>query len=192
MLAQAKLPRPPHLVKVGLLAAVHIGVIQTARDTHTVPSVIDQIREPARRHEITITGDIRLGVHPSHGRLHERVQLRLRVVVREPVFRDPDRHPVRYIPGRADVRLEVSCAGVYIAVPVQVHEVKRAAVAGGNELLEPGQAIGCSAVRHGWQTELGFASERLHVLLPGLDGGCDGHAGRTRAFVAEIWLVEGH
>jgi hypothetical protein len=100
---------------------------------------------------------------------------------------DPKRSVAARCVGSIDVGHEG--IGVTTVVPVDADEIDLAVGACTEEVLEPGQAHGATAVGNGWGSELGLSGEGgVHVGL--VCGGCcfRGEVGLS----VEIGLVEGH
>ena len=126
---------------------------------------IDQ--DARRSHKVSVTGDIRLLVHPRHDLAQEGLQLGLRVgvFVVECKLCDPDRTTLGDRPGLVDKVLEVGGAGVLVRVPVDVDEVDGAAGAVAHEPFEVGETGGGTGVGDGGCSQLCPTGEGLHVLL---------------------------
>lgn len=123
--------------KIRLLGLVGISVVDIA---NVADGLARAVHEHARRiHKVRIARNVRLLIHPAHNLLQERPELhiRIRLVRSESEFRDPDRTTSGDCARRIDVILEIARAGIDVAVPMHIYEIKSAAVAGLHELSEP-------------------------------------------------------
>jgi hypothetical protein len=149
------------------------GRLLTARDELALAS-----------HEVSVTANGVVAVHPGHDGLEERRDLIVRAGGGE--LADEDLLARGGVGSVADVLLEV--LGVLGAVvPVNVDAVNGAIRARLEEGREPAKTHGTATVGDGGSAELGLASERLHVLL--VSGG--GLGGAQVGLRGKVGLVEG-
>lgn len=114
-----------------------------------------------------------LAIHPGHDLLEELG----RIALSDTELSNPHGLVEGLVEG-LQVVLEV--LGLVPGVVVGDDVVDLAVGAAGHELLQPVDAlVGAVAVGHRWGTDLQVAGEGLDVLLVGLDGVVDGHAGAT-------------
>lgn len=123
-------------------------------------------------------------VKPRKNLLQERNLLRTRPVTLK--LREPERPTAAGLICLLHVPLEIADIRGLI-VPVDGDEIDRATRAGGEEVLEPGQAHWGAAVGHGRSAErVAAGGKGLDVGFVGGDGGADGHVG----LLDVVWLVE--
>lgn len=135
--------------------------------------------------------DVILLIQPGHGLLQEVLHISVSpsaVAVVKSELCDPDGAASCNGAGCLDLLLEVVGACPLVGVPVDVDEIDSAASAVANEVLEPGETHGRTAVGHCGRAKQSLASEGLHVRLPCFDGRSNIHTGRSRN--AKIGLIE--
>jgi hypothetical protein len=138
-------------------------------------------------HEVAVTLDERLAVHPGHDILEESRDISVRRVLGRCELGNPDWLAASNIGGVLDVLLEVSSA-IGSGVPVDRNEVDLAAVTSLEESSEPVETHAACAVGNSRSSELGLAGEGHH---PGLVGG-SGVLGRHVGLGSHVGFVEGH
>ena len=139
---------------------------------------------PLARHEVRISGDLGRSIELREDGLEESILSR--DIARGLELGDPERFVSARSVSLVDVGHECGC--VAAVVPVDADKVDLAACTRGEEISEPGEAHGATAVGDGWGAELGLAGERHHVGL--VAGGCCG--GREVRLAVEVGLVHGH